>query len=111
MVLHPRAARRLGLFTQCSTCNTVFELSAEVLRAAGGQVRCGRCGEIFNALARLAEDAGSFDNVESPFEMEEHADSILESVVAEQAMHAAPDAAEDAHEYGSIEIAQLQVLD
>ena len=99
------------MFTQCSNCHTVFQLSAEVLRAAGGQVRCGRCGEIFNALARLAEDAGSFDNVESPFEMEERADSILESVVAEQAMHAAPDAAEDAHEYGGIEIAQLQVLD
>ena len=99
------------MFTQCSNCHTVFQLSAEVLRAAGGQVRCGRCGEIFNALARLAEDAASFDNGESAFEMEERADSILESVVAEQAMQAAPAAAEDAEEYGSIEIAQLQVLD
>ena len=99
------------MFTQCSNCHTVFQLSAEVLRVAGGQVRCGRCGEIFNALARLAEDAGSFDNGESAFEMEERADSILESEVAEQVMQAAPDAAEDAEEYGSIEIAQLQVLD
>ena len=31
-----------------------------MLRAAGGQVRCGRCGEVFNALARLAEDASAF---------------------------------------------------
>ena len=60
-MLHPCTARHIGVFTQCSNCNTVFELSAEVLRAAGGQVRCGRCGEIFNALARLAEEASSFD--------------------------------------------------
>lgn len=98
------------MFTQCSNCHTVFQLSAEVLRAAGGQVRCGRCGEIFNALARLAEDAGSFDNGESAFEMEERADSILETVVAQQAMQAAPDAS-DEEDYGNIEIAQLQVLD
>src|SRR6267378_4424879 len=44
------------VYTQCSKCETVFRLSAEALRAAGGQVRCGRCGEVFNALARLAED-------------------------------------------------------
>jgi predicted Zn finger-like uncharacterized protein len=111
MVLHPRAARHIDVFTQCSNCHTVFQLSAEVLRAAGGQVRCGRCGDIFNALARLAEDAGSFDNDESAFEMEERADSILETVVAEQVMQAAPDASEDEEEYGHIEIAQLQVLD
>jgi predicted Zn finger-like uncharacterized protein len=110
MVLHPRAARHVGLFTQCSNCNTVFELSAEVLRAAGGQVRCGRCGQIFNALARLAEDAGSFDVGESSFDMEERADSILESVPAEGEAPPAP-AADDEEEYGSIEIAQLQVLD
>ena len=45
------------LYTQCSKCETVFKLVGGVLRAAGGQVRCGRCGEVFNALARLAEDS------------------------------------------------------
>jgi predicted Zn finger-like uncharacterized protein len=99
------------VFTQCSNCHTVFQLSAEVLRAAGGQVRCGRCGEIFSALARLAEDAGAFDDGESAFEMEERADSILDSLVAEQVMRAAPDPSEDQEEYGGVEIAQLQVLD
>ena len=29
------------MFTQCSKCETVYRLSAEVLRAASGQVRCG----------------------------------------------------------------------
>ena len=59
------------MFTQCVKCETVFKLSAEVLRAAGGQVRCGRCGEVFNALARLAEDDTAFATSESPLEMED----------------------------------------
>ena len=67
------------MFTQCSNCDTVFRLSAETLRAAGGQVRCGRCGEIFNALARLAEDASVFPRRESAIEMEKRADEILHS--------------------------------
>ncbi len=98
------------MFTQCSNCHTVFQLSAEVLRAAGGQVRCGRCGEIFSALARLAEDANSFDTGESAYEMEERADSILESVVAEQVSQAMPEYP-DEEEFDGSEIAHLQVLD
>ncbi len=98
------------MFTQCSNCHTVFQLSAEVLRAAGGQVRCGRCGEIFSALARLAEDANSFDTSESAYEMEERADSILESVVAEQVAQAMPDTSDD-EDFDGSEIARLQVLD
>ncbi len=48
------------MYTQCFHCETVFQLTADTLRAAGGKVRCGRCGEVFNALARLAEDASAF---------------------------------------------------
>jgi predicted Zn finger-like uncharacterized protein len=69
------------LYTQCIKCETVFRLSAEVLRAAGGQVRCGRCGVVFNALARLAEDPSAFPAAESPLDMESRADEILESAV------------------------------
>jgi predicted Zn finger-like uncharacterized protein len=98
------------LFTQCSNCHTVFQLSADVLRAAGGQVRCGRCGEIFNALARLAEDANSFDTGESAYDMEERADSILESVVAEQVARAMPDVP-DEEDFDGSQVAQLQVID
>jgi len=57
----------------------VFRLSAEALRAAGGQVRCGRCGEVFNALSRLAEDADGFTKGESPLFLETRAEEILES--------------------------------
>lgn len=103
------------MFTQCSKCETVFKLSAEVLRAAGGQVRCGRCGELFNALARLAEDSSAFAPGESPLELEARADSILESaeslqvvraVAKDQEISASPAVAEP-----GVEIAELEFID
>ena len=100
----------LKLFTQCSKCETVFKLSAEVLRAAGGQVRCGKCGEVFNALARLAEDSTAFTAGESPLELEARAYSILETVAAPRVAH---DVAKDYEEFGppGVEIARLEILD
>ncbi|HEX9403764.1 MAG TPA: DUF3426 domain-containing protein [Steroidobacteraceae bacterium] len=98
------------MYTQCSKCETVFKLSAEVLRVAGGQVRCGRCGEVFNALARLAEDSAGFSTGESPLELETRADSILESVTTVQT---AQTAAKDNEEFAppGVEIAHLEILD
>jgi predicted Zn finger-like uncharacterized protein len=81
----------------------VFRLSAETLRAAGGQVRCGRCGEVFNALARLAEEATAFPAGESSLESESRADAILQSAAP------VPPAAAPAPE--GDEIAHLKVLD
>ena len=98
------------MYTQCSKCETVFTLSADVLRAASGQVRCGRCGEVFNALARLAEDASAFEAGESPLELEARADSILESVLAPQVAQKIAEDQEDIAPPG-VEIARLQVID
>ena len=106
------------MFTQCSKCETVFKLSAEVLRAAGGQVRCGNCGEAFNALARLAEDSSSFTVGESELDLEARAYSILETVPPPP--HVAHDVAKDPHgvdedyeEFAppGVEIARLEILD
>jgi predicted Zn finger-like uncharacterized protein len=99
----------LSVFTQCSKCETVFRLSAEVLRAAGGQVRCGKCGEVFNALAHLAEDSSAFTAGESSFDSETRADRILESP-APPSPRRAPPSSEDFAPPG-IEIARLQILD
>jgi predicted Zn finger-like uncharacterized protein len=98
------------LFTQCPKCETVFKLSAEVLRAAGGQVRCGRCGEVFNALARLAEDASAFPAGESPLEMEARADEILHSVPVAEPSPTAAQQPEDL-DGSDAEFARLQVID
>ena len=98
------------MFTQCSKCETVFKLSAEVLRAAGGQVRCGKCGEVFNALAHLAEDSSAFSTTETELDLETRADSILESPAPPNPQRPPPQAQDD---FGSpgVEIARLQILD
>jgi predicted Zn finger-like uncharacterized protein len=98
------------LFTQCPKCETVFKLSAEVLRAAGGQVRCGRCGEVFNALARLAEDASAFPAGESPLQMETRVDEILHSVPVADPPSTATQQPEDSNATDG-EFARLQVID
>ena len=98
------------MYTQCAKCETVFKLSAEVLRAAGGQVRCGRCGEIFNALTRLSEDSNSFVSDESALDLEARADSILESAMALKVAQAVAKEYEDFAPPG-VEIAQLRILD
>jgi hypothetical protein len=85
-------------------------LSAEVLRAAGGQVRCGKCGEVFNALAHLAEDPSAFAAIETELDLETRADRILESPAPPGRRDAASEPAESNPPHG-IEIARLQILD
>lgn len=41
------------MYTVCPGCTRQFEIHAEHLAAAGGQVRCGFCHEQFNATERL----------------------------------------------------------
>ncbi len=98
------------MYTQCSKCETVFNLSADVLRTAGGQVRCGKCGEVFNALARLAEDSSAFTVGESSLELETRADSILESVGPAQRVQEATKDSEDFARPG-VEIARIEIMD
>ena len=95
------------MYTQCSRCETVFELSAEVLRAAGGQVRCGNCGEVFNALLRLAEDSSLLTD-EASTDLETRADRILESAAPPPADALDEDSDEPRP---GVEIARLEVID
>ena len=45
------------MYTQCPDCATVFRVTAEALRIAQGDVRCGVCSTTFNALENLSEQA------------------------------------------------------
>lgn len=81
-----------------------------MLRAAGGQVRCGRCGEVFNALAHLAEDTSAFSVGETEIELEFRADSILESPAPMTPPPGAQASTEDIAPPG-MEIARLRILD
>jgi hypothetical protein len=81
-----------------------------VLRAAGGQVRCGKCGEVFNALAHLAEDPSAFHVAETEIDLEFRADSILESPAPMTPPREVQTTTEDFAPSG-VEIARLQILD
>ncbi len=43
------------MLTQCPGCQTVFRVTSAILRAAHGQVRCGRCNAQFDAIERLLD--------------------------------------------------------
>lgn len=99
------------MYTQCSKCATVFRLSAEVLRAADGQVRCGRCGEVFNALASLAEQPDAFGVVETSLELETRADEILGNPFAETDTEETHGGENDSTDPDDVQIAQLEWTD
>ncbi|MCS3903989.1 putative Zn finger-like uncharacterized protein [Methylohalomonas lacus] len=43
------------MYTRCPTCQTQFRVRATQLSAAAGRVRCGACGEAFDAVSRLTD--------------------------------------------------------
>ena len=44
------------MFTVCPKCALTLVVTAADLRVAQGYVRCGRCSNVFNAIAALSED-------------------------------------------------------
>ena len=54
------------MFTQCPECQTTFRVTAAMLKAAQGRVRCGRCNAVFDALAFLMESSETDPTGESP---------------------------------------------
>ncbi|NNF51236.1 MAG: DUF3426 domain-containing protein [Gammaproteobacteria bacterium] len=66
------------MFTQCPDCQTIFELGIVDLKAADGQVCCGECNRVFNALASLTDvPPGTHE------ELRAHADASAQSEIAE----------------------------
>lgn len=43
------------MLTCCPACRTTFRVTPEQIKARAGQVRCGKCQEVFNALDTLIE--------------------------------------------------------
>lgn len=44
------------MYTQCSSCKTLFRITDEQLASVGGKVRCGFCYSTFNAYDALFEE-------------------------------------------------------
>lgn len=45
----------MSMVTSCPQCGTTFRVTQEQLSASQGNVRCGKCQHVFDALTRLAE--------------------------------------------------------
>jgi predicted Zn finger-like uncharacterized protein len=45
------------MLTRCPACGTTFRVTPEQLKARQGQVRCGQCRQVFNALSTLIDEA------------------------------------------------------
>ncbi|MFK7995656.1 MAG: zinc-ribbon and DUF3426 domain-containing protein [Granulosicoccus sp.] len=48
--------------TRCANCQTVFEVSSELLASNDTRVRCGECLSIFDALINLRQDGPAIDD-------------------------------------------------
>ncbi len=85
------------MYTQCAHCKTLFRITAEQLKAARGRVRCGHCGEVFNALESLIEQLPNQNNGQDTGEAVGDTRQITEADAAFVATPAAtPPAAEPA---------------
>jgi predicted Zn finger-like uncharacterized protein len=42
------------MYTRCPHCDTVFRVTPQQLQAFSGQVRCGRCQQVFDAFSTLS---------------------------------------------------------
>ena len=78
------------MYTQCPHCQSIFQISAEQLKAAGGDVRCGQCLTVFNALSRLSEELPKPDIAGNSHEAGDHnqwAAKALASTLADDSRH------------------------
>src|SRR5882762_401055 len=55
----PLRGQAVSMITRCPACATAFRVTEPQLRARTGQVRCGRCGALFDALSALSPDPAS----------------------------------------------------
>lgn len=44
------------MYTQCPHCDAIFQVTTAQLKAANGEVRCGQCLTVFNALNHLSDE-------------------------------------------------------
>lgn len=61
------------MFTDCPSCSRQFHIYAKQLSVAEGQVKCGYCGQQFNALLRLHDKPLSYDEKPLPVATEQEA--------------------------------------
>jgi len=48
---------RMSLITSCPACGTMFRVVPDQLKISEGWVRCGHCGEVFDASVNLSDES------------------------------------------------------
>lgn len=71
------------MYTQCSSCKTLFRITDEQLASVGGKVRCGFCYGTFNAYDALFEELPDIE--EEPLEEEPAEETVAETVEVDAA--------------------------
>lgn len=54
----------MSLVTRCNVCATAFRVQRAQLAARGGNVRCGKCGAVFDGIAGLVEEGAELLRLE-----------------------------------------------
>ena len=80
----------MSLITTCPACATTFRVTPEQLSAHRGDVRCGQCQHIFNALQQLEEIVAPVSPAEAQTEPVPNASKELEQTVIMPAADLAP---------------------
>jgi len=71
------------MYTQCPNCSTVYRITTEQLKIAGGKVKCSTCAIVFNALNALGDhDTEEIDISEEQATEEAQAQSQPQANVA-----------------------------
>lgn len=78
------------MITRCPSCHTHFRVYAEQLAVRAGQVRCGKCNKVFDALEYLAEEIAP---ARDPGAAQEHAAINTAAIAAEPVAESAADEA------------------
>jgi predicted Zn finger-like uncharacterized protein len=81
------------MITHCPSCHTHFRVHAEQLAARAGQVRCGKCSRVFDALEHLIEEIAP---AREPSAAHEYAAMGAVAAAAEPPRESAPAEAADA---------------
>jgi predicted Zn finger-like uncharacterized protein len=79
----------MSLITRCPACETMFRVVPDQLRVSEGWVRCGQCGEIFDASQHLLPDP--HDATHAPIADPVEANPVIDAV-AEQPVTRLPPA-------------------
>lgn len=78
----------MSLVTRCSRCRTLFRVTPVQLQAHAGQVRCGRCMEVFDGFDALAAEQANA--ISGPIRFEPESEPAPNAPPATSAVAGAP---------------------